>query len=143
MEAEDIGVIEAARAIRPYLPRLLGISAAAELDGRLAEELTGISDSDDLGAAAGRLRALLGGQEDTAWFLAEVLRDAPDHRPPYHQPRYTRRQTGGTAAPPSPDPGPIGATRYACPHGDYVWYRPDVATPVPDCPTHHAALTRG
>jgi hypothetical protein len=87
-------------------------------------------------------RAILGdGQEDTAWFLAEVLRDAPAFRPPYHQPRYARRQTGGWAAP-AGDPAPVGAVRYACPHGDYVWYRPDVATPVPDCPTHRVALTR-
>jgi len=36
-------------------------------------------------------------------FLAEVLADAPDYRPPYHQPRYQRRQTGISA--PAGDPG--------------------------------------
>jgi hypothetical protein len=40
------------------------------------------------------------------------------------------------------DPGPVWADRYACPTGDYVWYRPDVGTLVPDCPTHHIPLTR-
>ncbi len=143
MGAEGTGVIEAARAIRPYLPCLLGPSAAAGLDRRLTEELIGLSDGPVTTAATvGRLRALLEAQEDTAWFLAEVLRDTPEHRPPYHQPRYTRRHTGDTASP-AGDPGPVGAARYACPHGDYVWYRPDVATPVPACPTHQAQLARG
>jgi len=140
MDAEDSGVIEAARAIRAYLPLLLGPPAAATLDGRLTDELTGMSD--DPAATARRLRALLGGQEDTAWFLGEVLRDAPEFRPPYHRPRYTRRQAGGTAAP-AGDIGPVGAARYTCPQGDYVWYRPDIATPVLACPTHQVALARG
>jgi len=140
MGANDTGVIEAARAIRAYLPLLLGAPAAATLDGRLTDELTGMSD--DPAATVRQLRALLGAQENTAWFLSEVLRDAPEFRPPYHQPRYTRRQTGGMAAP-AGDVGPVWAARYACPQGDYVWYRPDLATPVPACPTHQVALARG
>lgn len=134
---DDDAVIEAARAIRPYLDRLANPRATAdELDRHLADALNGSSDRP---AAARRLRILLEEQEDTAWFLAEVLADAPHCRPPYHQPRYRRRQ-GGIPAP-AGDPGLVDAVRYACPHGDYVWYRPEVGTPVPHCPTHHIPLT--
>ncbi|WP_239313787.1 hypothetical protein [Frankia sp. Cj3] len=141
METDSTGVIEAARAIRPYLPRLLAPAAAHALDQRLAAELT--SPADPV-ATARQLRVLLDGQEDTAWFLAAVLRDAPDYRPPYHQPQYLSRQPPGGRAIPPGDPGPVGgAARFACPQGDYVWYRPDVATPVPACPTHQTPLVRG
>jgi hypothetical protein len=134
---DDDAVIEAARAIRPYLDRLAEPPATAgELDRRLADAL---NDRSDRPAAAHLLRILLEEQEDTAWFLAEVLADAPHYRPPYHQPRSRRRQAGIPA--PAGDPGPVAAVRYTCPHDDYVWYRPEVGIPVPDCPTHHIPLT--
>ena len=133
---DDDAVIEAARAIRPYLGRLADSpTAAAELDRHLADAL---NDQSDRPATARRLRILLEDQEDTAWFLAEVLADAPHYRPPYDQPRY-RRHTGIPA--PAGDPGPIDAARYTCPHGDYVWYRPEVGTPIPACATHQIPLT--
>ena len=138
MGTEDEGVLEAARAIRPYLTRLVDNPAAARLDRAIADDFASAADRS---ATARRLRALLDSHEDTAWFLTEVLKDAPHYRPPYQQPRYLQRQTGGIAAPIG-DPGPIDAARYTCPHGDYVWYRPEVGTPIPDCPTHHVALTR-
>jgi hypothetical protein len=135
---DDDAVIEAARAIRPYLDRLADSPAAAlELDHHLADELNGRPDQP---GTASRLRILLDGQQDTAWFLAEVLADAPHYRPPYHQSRYQLRQAGSPA--PAGDPGPVDAARYTCPRGDYVWYRPDISTPVPDCPTHHIRLIR-
>ena len=38
---------------------------------------------------------------------------------------------------------PIAAARYNCPVcGNYVWYRPDVGTPVPRCRTDDVLLTR-
>lgn len=38
---------------------------------------------------------------------------------------------------------PIAAARYNCPvRGDYVWYRPDVGTPIPRCPTDDVLLTQ-
>ncbi len=131
------GVLEAARAIRPYLDRLVeSPDAAAELDRQLAGELGQVSDPS---ATARRLRILLEQHEDTAWFLDKVLADAPDHRPPYHQPGY---RTRGIASPLG-DPMPIAAARYNCPvRGDYVWYRPDVGTPVPRCPTDDVLLTQ-
>ena len=137
MDADDEGVLEAARAIRPYLDRLVeSPDAAADLDRQLADELGQVSDPP---ASARRLRVLLGQHEDTAWFLGRVLADAPDYRPPYHQPGYITR---GTASP-AGDAMPIAAARYNCPVcGNYVWYRPDVGTPVPRCRTDGMLLTQ-
>jgi hypothetical protein len=138
MDPDDEGVLEAARAIRPYLGRLIDSpDAVAELDRQLGEQLSQVSDSS---ASARRLRLLLEQQEDTAWFLASVLADAPDHRPPYYQPGYLTR--GGIALPLG-EAMPIAAARYNCPAcGNYVWYRPDVGTPVPRCPTDGTLLTQ-
>ncbi|WP_250285738.1 hypothetical protein, partial [Frankia sp. CiP1_Cm_nod2] len=96
----------------------------------------------DQAAVAGRLRELLDGDETTAWFLRTVLEDAPRYRPPYFQPRYLYRQTGGALVLPG-DPGPVEASRYVCPRGDYAWYRPEVGAAIPQCPTHQVHLVRG
>jgi hypothetical protein len=141
MNSDDAGVVEAARAIRPYLGRLLDDpDEAARLDQALSQQLN--DDQQDGPEIAQLLRVLLDANEDTEWFVEQVLADAPLLRPPYHQRRPTTRQADGVPSLDG-DVGPIEADRYACPHGDYVdWYRPDVGTPVPRCPTHHAALVR-
>lgn len=129
----DDGVLEAARAIRPYLRDLVGPAEAGTFDRRIGDLLTGPADR-----AATALRALLEGHEDTAWFLDRVLADRPLYRPPYQQTIAQRDITR-----PAGDPGGIGADRYICPTGDYVWYRPDVGTRIPNCPDHGVALVRG
>lgn len=134
MDRDNDGVLEAARAIRPYLNDLVGSGLAGMLDSRIADHLTGSADESTV---ASQLRAMLEEQEDTAWFLSRVLADKPHYRPPYHQPTYQRDIVS-----PAGDPGLVEADRYACPRGDYVWYRPDVGIPVPDCPTHHILLAR-
>jgi len=134
MDGDDDGVLEAARAIRPYLGDLVGPAVAGMLDRRIADQFTSPANRTDM---ASRLRTLLEEQEDTAWFLSRVLGDKPLYRPPYHQPTHQR----GIISP-AGDPGLVEADRYACPRGDYVWYRPDIGTPVPDCPTHRISLTR-
>jgi hypothetical protein len=137
MDPNDEGVLEAARAIRPYLDRLVeSPDAAVGLDRQLADELGQVSDPS---ASARRLRVLLEQHEDTAWFLDKVLADAPDYRAPYHQPGYRTRGIGSPAG----DAMPIAAARYNCPVcGNYVWYRPDVGTPVPRCKTDDVPLTQ-
>jgi hypothetical protein len=130
----DDGVVEAARAIRPYLDDLIGPRAAASLDRQLADQLASPAASAE---QVRRLRKLLDAHADTRWFLTEALIDRPHFRPPYQQPHYLRR-TGG----PLGDPAPVDAPRYACPQGDYVWYRPDVGSAIPRCPTHHITLAR-
>ncbi|OHV29151.1 MULTISPECIES: hypothetical protein [Pseudofrankia] len=133
----DDGVAEAARAIRPYLDELIGPRAAAGLDRQLADTLLGPADPAE---RTRRLRDLLDTNPTTSRFLMEVLTDPPHFRPPYQQPHYHHRTAGSGS--PLGDPSPATADRYTCPHGDYVWYRPDVGTPVPTCKTHQTQLTR-
>lgn len=66
-------VIEAARAIRPYLDRLVDpyhrrLCTVDELDRYLTDAL---NDQSNRPTTAARLRILLGDQQDTAWFLAQ------------------------------------------------------------------------
>jgi hypothetical protein len=130
----DDGVLEAARAIRPYLSDLLGPAKAVAIDRQIADALTVGSAGT---TAADQVRMILERDGDTTWFLQRVLDDKPLYRPPYYQPVITR---GITA--PAGDPGFVAADRYACPQGDYVWYRPDVGTSVPQCPDHDILLVR-
>jgi hypothetical protein len=136
----DDGVWEAARAIRPYLADLVGPPAAGGLDRRLADELTTPGERSE---RTRRLRAILDEHPHTRRFLLDVLADPPHYRPPYEQPRSHRRPAGDAG--PLGDLSPVTADRYLCPDTshDYAWYRPDVGTPVPDCPTHHVPLIRG
>jgi hypothetical protein len=73
--------------------------------------------------------------------FADIEADAPHYRPPYEQPRFVRRGGAGLIG----DASPVTAERYICPHptGDDIGYRPDIATPIPACPTHHRLLTQG
>jgi hypothetical protein len=132
----DDGVIETARAIRPYLDELVGPRAAAGLDRQLADALLApVSPADRVR----RLRDLIDAHLATRDFLTEILTDPPLFRPPDQQPGYERRTPNNR---PLGDPAPVSADRYTCRHGDYVWYRPDVGTPVRDCPTHQVRLVR-
>jgi hypothetical protein len=122
------GVREAARSVRPYLPSLLGPSAAAEVDAQLAILLA----AEDTNAEQ-KLRSVLEQRDATNEFLERVLDDAPDFRPPQAFSAATR---GGFAnLPGHQGPGPA-ADKFCCPHGDYVWYRLEVGVDVAHCPTH-------
>jgi hypothetical protein len=137
----DDALLEVARAIRPYLPSLVG-PEAQELDARIAE-LLAAAQVDPKRCDA--LRTLMNSREATAAFADMVLADAPAYRPPEWQPGYQRPQRRGGEGmqlPPG-DTGPVlPAGRYGCPHGDYVWYRPAVGVPIPRCPTHAQVLER-
>ena len=121
----DEGLLEAARTIRPYLAELVGAEAP-----RFDVEIAGLLDVAQSGQdVTSSLRSLLGSNETTAEWVAEVLED-PLGRPPDFQPLGTRGYT------PLLGPGgPVHAGKYACPGGDYVWYRPSAGVPVPRCPT--------
>lgn len=142
--AVDDGIIEAGRAIRPYLQELVGSKVAPELDGRIAALLSA-AGADEV---PGSLRALLGEREETAAFLEAVLADAPQFRPPQVRRADARGwalrdMTVGFEAP-AGDIQPVGhAARFVCPHGDFAWYRPALGTPLPPCPTHGPGLIRG
>ncbi|ABD09552.1 hypothetical protein ThrDRAFT_00641 [Frankia casuarinae] len=138
MTSDNHGIIEAGRAIRPYLADWFAPQDAAAFDQGIAALLTTANPA-DAGTQAGQLRALLEGHPHTGRFLRDVLADAPHYRPPDQQPRYQRTPR------PSPlgDPGPVAADRYNCPRGDYTWYRPDLGSAIPTCPTHQVTLVRG
>lgn len=68
------------RSVRPYLPRLVEIPAAA---ARLDHAIT---DDSPTQPTARRLRVLLDSYEGTAWSLTEALKDALHYRPPYLPP---------------------------------------------------------
>lgn len=129
----DDALWEAARSVRPYLVELAG-AAAPDVDAALAELL---SDADGDEETEYQLRDVLESREGTRIFLQRVRKDAPAYRPPQVVSDLTMRYAG-----PAGDPLPVRADKFACPHGDYVWYRPEVGLPVPQCPTHHCPLKR-
>lgn len=113
------GVREAAGAIRPYLPRLLG-AAASDVDVRLGT-LLAAPNTDDA------LYDLLAAHPATAAWTATFLETGLP-------PEFTERDRGY-----SPPPGRgerVAARRYACPEGDFVWYQRSVIAEPPACPTH-------
>jgi hypothetical protein len=134
-EARDEGgVLEAARAVRPYLAELVG-PAAADLDVDIAALLNA-----DLarGDALDNLYELLNADLATSAFLRAVLRDAPDYRPPAVQPSTLRGY--------QPLPGNADVVmhlgKYVCGRGDWTWYRLSSSAEVPPCPTHGAGLIK-
>jgi hypothetical protein len=126
------GVLEAARAVRPYLAEFLGSAVAADVDAELAGVLASAASGDDVES---RLRAVLEAHEATTVFLDRVLDDAPDFRPPGVVSELKRRYSGFPG-----QSSPVPADKFRCPYGDYVWYRAEVGVPVERCPTHHCAL---
>jgi hypothetical protein len=132
---DTAGVIEAGRAIRAFLPDLVGPPSAADLDTRIS----GVLSLGTPGFQALELTKILRENPTTADFLDEVLADAPSYRPPAIQ--SAQSTTRGVDTLPG-DVGPIGATRYECPDADFVWWRAVVGAPVPACPTHGLPLLR-
>jgi hypothetical protein len=128
-------ILEAARAIRPYLADLLG------------PEGQDTAEAIDRDLAAGLVRAREG--EDAEEDVAAVLADHPVTRnwaarflelgyPPSLAP-LSERAIGTGYAPP-PGSGVVSAARFSCPEGDYVWFQRTVGTTPPACPTHSVAL---
>lgn len=124
MEQEE-SVREAAQAIRQYLEKLVGPETAGEMDTNLARLLV----------TPGETSQLLAQLESTTptrqWWL-DFLRCGG--MPPEDTKVAQTRRSG------LPGLGLPDLPRYACPRGDYVWYRRSPATVVPNCPTHHLSL---
>jgi len=119
-------ILEAAMAIRPYLQQLLGAEADA-FDHNLAELLSRNRDGEDVeGLLAAHLRKQRATHNWTAAFLEHG-------RPPEMIAVATER--GGFSDLPGHGE-PSRADKFACPLGDYVWYRRAVGQKVPPCPTH-------
>ena len=127
----DEDIIDVARTIRPYLPKLVGTEADAydrEIAGLIAQAQAGNDVGDQLLAVLTRSSAV----HDWAAHVLENDR----HLPPDIQQIAER---GFQLLPGLGEP--VAAERYQCPHGDYVWYQISVSDQAPDCPTHECALT--
>ncbi len=116
-----------ARAIRPYLSRLVGNDWQA-IDGQIGRLLERAESGDEVDA---ELTELIDATPATqAWADKFLNRSAP------------KRRVQRSFQPLPGDATPIMAQRFVCPEGDYVWYRPSVGTPIPRCPTHNLLLVR-
>ncbi|MFC9660061.1 hypothetical protein ACFVJ5_07460 [Nocardia sp. NPDC127606] len=125
----DEALWEAARSVRSYLDELVG-PEAPDLDAALCELL---SDPHRGEHREYQLRMIFESHEGTRVFLERVREDFPEFRPPQVLAGSTTRSSGLPG-----DALPVGADKFTCPHGDYVWYRPEVGAAVPLCPTHGA-----
>jgi hypothetical protein len=125
------GVWEAARCVRPYLVEYVGAAAAAEMDATLSRLLNDGTHGEE---AERRLREVLDAHEATSMFLERVLEDAPAFRPPW----FSTRRKGFQDLP--GDQLPVGADKFKCPNGDFVWYQLEVGSRIPPCPTHRCTL---
>ncbi len=124
MDKEE-SIREAARAIRPHLEKLIGPEPAAEMDSELARLLGAPSQT-------GRLLAHLESTTPTRQWWLDFLRCGGVPPEDAELAETVRVELPGLGLPSLP--------RYACPRGDYVWYRRSPAIDVRSCPTHHLPL---
>jgi hypothetical protein len=128
----DERVLELARAIRPYLPELVGDKAGA-MDHDLARLLEVASRTttapadilDSLGAHAAT-------QEWGAKFLETGL--PPDVASLFEVRRGDSYEDLAGLG------GAVRARKYVCPNGDFVWYHRYQGQVPPLCPTHGCDL---
>jgi len=112
---------DAARAIRPYLPSLLEEGAAAEVDATLAALLTTDGSEDDV------LAELESNDATAEWTAAFLEHGVPPELALVYERGVEELPGYGE---------PVRTPKYACPEGDYVWYRHAVGQQPPRCPTH-------
>ena len=122
-------ILEAARAIRSYLPTLLDASSAAQTDAALAAL---IADPGDTGDVEERILGEFERHDATAEWAAAFL----EHGLPLELVRHGERGFYELAG----HGEPVRTPKFACPDGDYVWYRHAVGQSPPVCPTHHKVV---
>ena len=124
------GVLEAGRAVRPYLQQLVGPAAAGDVDSEVAKLLADDARGEDV---TEQLRLVSTHEKARPCSLrtcSPTLRSFARHlqvvlAPPRHR----------GLEPLAGDVGPVlHAGRYACPQGDFVWYSPRVGTPSRPAP---------
>lgn len=132
---DEQGTLAAARAIRPFLPDLIGPDSG-RVDGRLAALLAAARRGENVTMP---VRSVLEEHEATADFLDAVLADAPRYLPPDLWPEnLSVRDYQGL---PSPSPGPVDFEVYVCEKGDYTFYQLAADDKPPLCPTHGTELS--
>jgi hypothetical protein len=127
----DDAVIEAARAIRPYLPELVPGEAEA-IDGELATLLASLPDDP---AAPGKIEQRLLSPKPLLEWTATFLDGG---EPPDVKELRTAVEERYAGLPGHGDPPPL-PRKYVCPSGDYVRYRRG-GEPLPPCPSDGLAL---
>jgi hypothetical protein len=129
----DEQILEVARSIRWYLPRLLG-AQADQYDQSLVDLLRQAASGADVGPA---LLGLLSRPPTVQGWAASALADE-QHRPPDVQQAGRRPVTRGFSALPNPyGADVIDAERYVCPEdGNFVWWRIRLGDPIPKCRDH-------
>jgi hypothetical protein len=125
--ANDESILDAARAIRPFLQELVPLEAA-ELDKHLADLLAQAVQGEKV---TNKIVKGLSNRDSTREWVAQFLKEGA---PP------VSRASG--SLPPPGDPKPVLAPKYVCPQGDYTWYQMSAGSIIPSCPTHHVSLVR-
>lgn len=128
---EDEVLLDAARAVRPYLSELVGQPTAAELDAELAALLASARGGH---AVADRVAEMLSRSAEVQAWAAGFLEHGC---PPEVAELRERAFQGLPGVPEAPSPD-----KFRCPEGDYVFYRRAVGVRVPPCPTHKTPLER-
>ena len=116
-------VLEAARAVRPYLASLMPGSYAA-VDERLATLLKRGAAGEDVRNEV--LTLMRGSPACRQWWIEFARGGVPGDVSSAGR-RYGELAGSGE---------PVEMPRFACPHGDYVWYRRAVRQLPPRCPSH-------
>jgi hypothetical protein len=128
MSGDEDPILDAARAIRPYLPHLVG-TRADDVDRTLVELLKGASAGETVDDA---LLDVL--QRDPAthnWTASYLERGLPPDIAAVREKGLQELPGHGEV---------VAATRFRCPRGDYLWYRRSVGQEIPRCPTHRMEL---
>jgi CHAT domain len=120
-------VLAAARAIRPYLPRLVGADAVT-VDREITALLVNARDGSDVEEA---LLTLLRRYPATHSWTAAFMQHG--HPPEIDDPITKNSGLPGMLS-------PVSARKYGCPEGDYDWWRSRVGDQVPTCPSHSLPL---
>ena len=138
-------VLEAGRAIRPYLSALIGEDA-----NRVDAALSDIFDEEDCLRSEQAVLDLLDVVPATHdWVSAfwraggippEVVRSVRPELDAIAAEQQVRAAILGGGASAGDPVLMVPGRRYSCQFGDYVWYREDAAEAIPDCPNHKVRL---
>lgn len=123
-------VLEAARAIRPFLPEMKGLANPEDVDRRLVLLLRAAGEGIDV---EGQVVDLLRANPSTHdWAIKFIEFGVP--------PGTDQVLKGGGGAGYQVPPGraaPVRASRYECPvDGLFAWYRRTAMDEIPDCRDH-------
>ena len=127
-------VLDAARAVRPYLPELVGAECAADIDARVAGLIdrasAGVDPTVDL------LAALEADDRVRDWVAGYLWHGMPPDLAVDIERNLARPPGAGQPLDAAPE-------RFECPIGhDYTRFRRLAAQDMGSCPTHDAALVR-